>query len=346
MKFSRVAIESTSWVKPPVEVTSAAIEARLAPAYERLSLPAGRLELMTGIAARHFWERPVEASYASAEAGKLVLEKSRIPREALGVLMHCGVCRDRMEPATASYVHARLGLSGRTQILDVSNACLGFLNGMMLAASLIESGQVKSALLVTGEDGLPLLERTIAQFLDPSQTRKTVKSLFANLTIGAGAAAMVLCEASLAPEAPRLCAAVCRTDSSANRLCQGGAAGGGLEMATDSEALLEAGLAVARDAWGDFLSETGWTRESLTGVVCHQVGRVHQRRLLEDLGLSEALDHPTYSFMGNTGSAALPSALAAALEDGFLSGGGRAALLGIGSGLSSIMAAVERSPRE
>jgi len=342
VRFSRVAIESMAWVRPPVEVTSAAIEARLAPAYERLSLPAGRLELMTGIVARHFWEKPVAASFASAEAGRAVLSKTRVARDDIGILMHCGVCRDRMEPATASYVHALLDLSERTQILDVSNACLGFLNGMILAAGLIESGQIKSALIVTGEDGLPLLERTIEQFLDPAQTRKSVKSLFANLTIGAGAAAAVLCDASLAPGSPRLTAAVCCTDTSANTLCQGGAAGSGLEMATDSEALLEAGLVVAKRAWGAFLDESGVKPDDLSGVVCHQVGRVHQRRLLDSLGIPEALDHPTYPFMGNTGSAALPSALAAAFDDGLLDRGGRAALLGIGSGLSSIMAAVER----
>jgi acyl-CoA:acyl-CoA alkyltransferase len=342
MKFSRVAVESISWVKPPVEVTSAEIEARLAPAYERLSLPAGRLELMTGIKARHFWEKPVEASFASAEAGRKVLAKTRIPREKLGLLLHCAVCRDRMEPATASYVHSLLGLSGGTQIFDVSNACLGFMNGMILAAGLIESGQIESALIVTGEDGLPLLERTIERFLEPSQTRKSVKSLFANLTIGAGAAAAVLCDARLAPEAPRLSAAVCRTDTGANKLCQGGAADGGIEMATDSEALLEAGITLAKTAWDEFLPETGWKRGDITGVVCHQVGRAHQRRLLESLGLSEELDHPTYPFMGNTGSAALPSALAAALDAGFLAQGGRTALLGIGSGLSSIMAALEK----
>lgn len=341
MRFSRVRIESIAWVKPPVEVTSAAIEARLAPAYERLHMPSGRLELMTGIQARHFWPQPVPASQASAEAGEKVLAKSRIDRSRIDLLMHCGVSRDRMEPATASYVHALLGLGSHAQILDVSNACLGFLNGMMLAAGLIESGQIASALVTTGEDGLPLLENTIRQFLGPDETRQTVKRLFANLTIGAGAAAAVLCDASLAPDGMKLLGGVVATDTAANRLCQGGAAAGGLEMATDSEALLEAGLKVAGSAWERFCSELGWTAATPERVVCHQVGRAHQRRLLEQLGIDEAKDYPTYPFMGNTGSAAVPTALAAALEAGAIRKGDRVAILGIGSGLSSIMAGVE-----
>ena len=59
------------------------------------------------------------------------------------------------------------------------------------------------------------------------------------------------------------------------------------------------------------------------------------------LGIDEALDFPTYPFMGNTGSAAVPSALAAAIEAGAVKKGGKVAVLGIGSGLSSIMAGVE-----
>lgn len=341
MRFSHVRIESIAWVKPPVEVTSDAIEARLAPAYERLHMPAGRLELMTGIKARHFWGRPVPASQASAEAGEKVLAKTRIPKDRIGLLMHCGVCRDRMEPATASYVHSLLGLGPNTQILDVSNACLGFLNGMMLAAGLIESGQIECALIVTGEDGLPLLENTIAQFLRPEETRQSVKRLFANLTIGAGAAAAVLCDESLAPDGMKLLGAVVETDTSANNLCQGGSAVGGLEMATDSEALLEAGMKVAANAWERFKAEMDWTAATPERVVCHQVGRAHQKRLLEQLGIDEKKDFPTYPFMGNTGSAAVPTALAAALEAGAIKKGDRVAVLGIGSGLSSIMAGIE-----
>jgi acyl-CoA:acyl-CoA alkyltransferase len=341
MKFSRVCIESIAWIKPPVEITSDEIENRLSPAYERLHLPKGRIELMTGIKARHFWERPVSASFASAQAGEKVLAQSRINRDKIEFIAHCGVCRDRMEPATASYVHSALKLSSSTQILDISNACLGFLNGMILAAGLVESGQIKCALVTTGEDGLPLLNRTIEQFLDPAQTRQSVKRLFANLTIGAGAAAAIICDEALSPDAMKLVGAVVETDTSANHLCQGGAAYGGLEMVTDSEALLEAGLKVAGRAWNSFTNELGWKSGALSRVVCHQVGRAHQRRLLEDLGIDESLDFPTYPFMGNTGSAAVPSALAAAIEAGAVKKGDKVAVLGIGSGLSSIMAGVE-----
>ena len=102
---------------------------------------------MTGIRERRFWPSNTSASYASAEAGEAVLAKSSFDRDQIDLLVHAAVCRDRFEPATAAYVHGLLKLSGKTQIFDVSNACLGFLNAMVVTGCMIESGQIERALI-------------------------------------------------------------------------------------------------------------------------------------------------------------------------------------------------------
>ncbi|MDP0499151.1 MAG: 3-oxoacyl-ACP synthase III [Verrucomicrobiota bacterium JB022] len=338
MRFQHVRIEATGYIVPPQPVSSAEIEARLAPVYQRLKLPEGRLELMTGIETRHFWPHPIRPSEASAQAGALALERSRFGKDEIDLLVHCGVCRDRLEPATAAYVHGLLGLGSRTQIFDLSNACLGFVNAMTMAAAMIESGAIRRALLVSGENGRPLLERTIQTLLERPLSRREIKPYFANLTIGAGAVAMVLCHADEAPaNAPALLGGVVETDSSANELCQGDTAGDALEMLTEAEQLLEAGLKVAGRTWERFQEAFGWGHAEVDHVICHQVGRTHQRRLLESLGLPLEKDFPTYPYMGNVGSVSLPFSLAKAMEAGVLTSGDRVALLGIGSGLSSAM---------
>jgi acyl-CoA:acyl-CoA alkyltransferase len=342
MRFNHVRLAAHGYVIPPQAVTSAEIEERLAPLYARLRLPAGRLELMTGIRERHFWPDNKLPSAASAEAGGRALEAwGGDPRE-IELVAHCGVCRDRLEPATAAYVHGLLGLSGACQILDISNACLGFLNGFALVGGMIESGQIRRALLVSGENGWPLLERTLRTLLEGDFDRRAIKPYFANLTIGAGAVAWVLTHADEAPpDAPRLVGGVVETDSSANELCQGDTAGGyELEMLTEAEALLAAGLAVADRAWERFQAHLGWGPAEIDRTVCHQVGRAHQRQLIERLGLDPARDFTTYQFLGNVGSVSLPLTLARAIEEGALGSGQRAALLGIGSGLSCMMMGV------
>ena len=76
MNFKNVSIESIAYSLPDEVWTSADVEVKLAPVYERLSLPKGRLELMTGIRERRFWPPNTTASYASAQAGEEVLAKS------------------------------------------------------------------------------------------------------------------------------------------------------------------------------------------------------------------------------------------------------------------------------
>src|SRR4051812_49708253 len=103
MRFSNVCIEALTAVLPEEILTSAAIEERLRPLYERLKLPAGRLELMTGIRERRMWPAGTRASDASAAAGKAVLAKSGLKPEAVELFIHAAVSRDMLEPATASF---------------------------------------------------------------------------------------------------------------------------------------------------------------------------------------------------------------------------------------------------
>ena len=63
--------------------------------------------------------------------------------------------------------------------------------------------------------------------------------------------------------------------------------------------------------------------------------------MLQSLQLDPQRDFCTYPWLGNTGSVALPITLAIAQEQQFLRPGERVALLGIGSGINCIMAAVE-----
>jgi len=338
---SQLAIETLAYAEPPEVWSSDEIEARLAPLYERLKLPAGRLELMTGIRERRFWPVNHPPSAASAEAGQKALAQSKFEADDIDVLIHCAVCRDRLEPATASAVHAMLGLSRQCQLFDLSNACLGFINGLLVASSLIQSGQARRVLLVSGENGRPLIERTIRLLLDGEHTRQSVKPYFANLTIGAGAVAAVVCAPVETPKSPRVIASAVGTDSSANELCQGDSAGGELDMQTDSEALLEAGVGLAKQTWADFSAHTGWDAQTPDRIICHQVGRRHQRALFEAIGLPLDKDFSTFEHWGNVGSVSLPLTLAKAREAGALPSGSKAALLGIGSGLVCAMLALE-----
>jgi acyl-CoA:acyl-CoA alkyltransferase len=340
MKFENVCIESLAVALPPEVWSSAQIEERLRPMYERLKLPVGRLELMTGIRERRMWPEGTRPSDASAAAGRAVLGESSLGAEQIELFIHAAVSRDMLEPATASFAHRKIGLSASAQIFDVSNACLGFLNSLTIAAGLIESGQIRCAMVVAGENGRPLVEQTLRTLVERPLTRNEIKPYFANLTIGSGAVAAIVCPRSLAPHrGHRLLGGVARAATQHSDLCQGDTYGAeSLAMQTDSEQLLLAGVALARDTWTDFTGEQG---ADFDRFICHQVGSAHRRKLYETLGLELAKDFSTFETLGNTGSVALPATLALAAKAGAVGPGDRVGLLGIGSGLNCLMLALE-----
>ncbi len=343
MRYTRVCLHEFGYELPPNRVTSADIESRLAPVYERLRLPPGRLELMTGIRSRRFWDPATRPSRGAALAGSKALAASGVDPGHLGCLIFTSVSRDMMEPATAAFVHRELGLPRRCQLFDLSNACLGFLNGMIMLANMIELGQVEAGLVVAGETAEDLVESTIRHMLtDTSLTRRSIKPLFASLTIGSGAVALVMGSRELRDTGHYLVAAACRANTDHNDLCQGGQnAEQGTLMSTDSELLLDKGVETAAGCWRDFRQELPWQAGDTDRFFCHQVGRAHARRLFSTLGLDPERNFETLPELGNVGSVSAPVTMALGIEQGALLPGQRAALLGIGSGINSLMMGVQ-----
>ncbi len=347
MIYSRVRIDNFSCLMPEEIISSAQIEETLAPLYERLKLPAGRLELMTGIRERRAWTRGTLPSEAAVLAGEKALAASSVPRSKIGALMMCSVCRDCLEPATATIVHSRLGLPDDCVIFDISNACLGLLSGMITAANMIELGQIDSALLVAGENGRPLLEATIDKMLnDASLTRQTVKPLFASLTIGSGAAAVLMTSDRILPDGHRFIGGATLSDTAGNELCRGNSDRGMDESAapimnTDSEVLMKRGVALASGTWKKFKAELSMDEKDFDVICTHQVGVAHRKLLYESLGLDLAKDFSTFERYGNVGSVSCIATAAEAAEQNFLKKGQTLAILGIGSGINCTMLGVE-----
>jgi len=344
MLFQDVRIAASAYELPGQVVTSAELEERLAPTYRRLGLSSGRLELMTGIRERRFWPQETRPSQAAAAAGETALQASGLDRAQIGSLIHASVCRDYLEPATASLVHHRLGLREECMAWDLSNACLGFVNAMAAVGAMIERGSIRAALVVAAEDGRPLVEATIeALNARVESAKRDLKLAFASLTIGSGAAAAVLTSSELAPEAPRLIAATSGAATRHHVLCHGDHASGhrGPLMTTDSEAMLHAGNELLERTWARFLAEVGWRVADVDRVVTHQVGVQHRRLVLSTLGIPLERDFPTVETCGNVGSVSLPLTFTRAREAGFLAPGQRVALLGIGSGLQCQILGVE-----
>jgi 3-oxoacyl-[acyl-carrier-protein] synthase III len=354
MRYRNVCLESIAYTLPDEIVTSEQLETMLAPVYRRLRLPEGRLELMTGIAQRRFWPRWTLPSTVSARTAEKAIRLAGLDKASIGALIHGSVCRDYLEPATAANVHRLLELSPACLVQDVSNACLGLLNGIVQVANMIELGQIRAGIVVGTESSRTLVENTVRRLNeDTSLSRKSVKRAVASLTIGSGSAAVVLVDRHLSRTGNRLLGAVAHANTDYCGLCHSerdASIGGDVLplMWTDSEALMREGVQTAREGFVRFLDRVGWDADDIDKTFCHQVGRAHHKLLFESLGMSRAGDYSTFEFLGNTGSVALPITAAMGIENGHLEKGDRLALFGIGSGINVMMMGVDwqRAPLE
>jgi len=336
MRFGQVSILSVAHIDAPHRVTSADMTAQLAPTLQRFGMRPDLLEVASGIVARRYWDPGFQPSQAATLAAEKAIEQAGIQRSRIGVIINTSVCRDFIEPSTASLVHGNLGLPPSCLNFDLGNACLAFLNGMEVAGQLIESGQIDYGLVVDGESARFVQEATIARLLDPATTEQEFRDQFATLTLGSGAAAMVLARSDLAPEGHRFVGSVSVAATQHNQLCRGQLD----KMITDGKTLLFAGLELAGQTWQLAQKELGWEADLLDECILHQVSGTHTASLCKTLGLDVRKVLTIFAEYGNIGPASVPIVLSKAAEAGRLSKGNRVALMGIGSGLNCAMAEV------
>ena len=337
MLYQNVSIDCVAHVDAPVRLSSAEIVRRLRPATERLGIRADvLLEDVVGVRERRLWDGGTRVSDAAAMAAQRVLAASAVPPGRIGVLINTSVCRDYLEPSTASVVHGHLGLPDTCENFDVGNACLAFLTGMDIAARMIEHGDIDYALVVDGESSNEVTDRTIERLNSPDTTAEQFRRELASLTLGSAAAAMVLGRGERLPDGHRYRGSVSLAATGFSHLCRGTMD----RMVTDSAALLDEGLKLAADTFRLAGRRLGWIGPELDEFAVHQVSRVHTNGLVDALGIDPTRVLALYPEYGNIGPASVPVVLSKLAETGRLRGGTRVALMGIGSGLNCAMAEV------
>ncbi|WP_407342452.1 3-oxoacyl-ACP synthase III [Pengzhenrongella phosphoraccumulans] len=329
LKHAGTALLAITALEAPVVVPSTWFDEQLEASLRRLRLPRGLLQRVAGVHERRWWDAETSFDDAAIAAGAKALAEAGVDAGDVGLLINTSVTRAHLEPSVASKVHDGLSLSSAALNFDLTNACLGFVNGLTLAAGLIDSGAIRYALIVDGEDARPTQEATLTRLARPEATRQDFLDAFATLTLGSGAAAAVLGPAADHPGGHRLLGGVSRAATQHHDLCVGGFDG----MRTDPTGLLSGGLELVTAAWREAQVEWDWA--DMDRYVMHQVSRVHVDAIVEALGIDGARVPRTFPTFGNIGPASLPVTLAG--EVGSLAAGDRVLCMGVGSGLNTAM---------
>jgi 3-oxoacyl-[acyl-carrier-protein] synthase-3 len=342
MKYTRACVDSIGYELAPVVVTSRELEQRIAPVYQELHLTEGQLEALTGIEERRWWEPGTPVSRGAVAAARKALAASNVDPGQVDAVIYAGVCRENFEPATACAVAAELGVSPRAAVYDLSNACLGVMNGVVDLANRIELGQIRAGLVVACESAREINDIMIERMLADRSMEMFTQSL-STLTGGSAAAAVLVTDGSFSSgQRRRLLGGAQESDPRFHLLCRWGLEARIPErlqqfMSTDSTGVLKHGVDLGLRTWRSFLGRVGWAREHVDRIICHQVGVGHREQILRAIGISEDRDFNTYRWLGNMGTVSLPVTAAMAEEQGFLKPGDRVGFLGIGSGLNCLM---------
>ena len=110
-----------------------------------------RQKKMIGYGRRYIADdRTTVTDLACDAAGKLMAELSLKP-EAIGMLIFVNQKPDYPEPCDANIAHGRLNLVKTTPAIHISLGCSGYVYALMTAHAMIESGAVKSCLVLAGD---------------------------------------------------------------------------------------------------------------------------------------------------------------------------------------------------
>ena len=332
-RLDNCSLLSVSVVEAPEVVTSDYLDELLQPAYAKTGVPAGQITRLAGVKSRRWYPKDEDFTDGAVEAGRRAIADSGVDAQRIGVVINASVTRPHLEPGISAKVHHELGLPRNCMAFDVTNACLGVVNSMQIAGTMIDSGQIDYALVVASEGSRQMQESSIHRLTTNGATKQDVKEAFATMTLGSGAVGLVLGRSDRHPEGHRIKGGVTRAGTEHHELCIGGMDG----MRTESTKLFVEGLSLATDAWADALSEWDW--KEMDWYVAHQTSTGHIASLCKALDLPPAKFPMTVQEYGNIGPVALPFTLG--LHQHRFDKGARVLLMGIGSGLNTSYTEVE-----
>jgi len=108
------------------------------------------IQTRTGIKQRHMAAPDQSTSDMATEAAKRALKAAGLEAKDLDLIIVATITPDMPTPATACFVQSKLGAS-QAAAFDLSAACSGFVYGLTLAKTLVESGAFKHILLIGAE---------------------------------------------------------------------------------------------------------------------------------------------------------------------------------------------------
>ncbi len=110
-----------------------------------------RLEKRTGVMRRYVAAEDETALDFAVRACERLAAQERLSPEEIDAVIFCTQSPDYIMPPNSCLLHGKLGLKTEAMAFDITLACSGYIYGLQLASSLIESGAASRILLATSD---------------------------------------------------------------------------------------------------------------------------------------------------------------------------------------------------
>jgi 3-oxoacyl-[acyl-carrier-protein] synthase III len=291
----------------------------------KFGVPETFLSRASGIKSRRFSDNSESFSDLAVAASKEAIVDAEIDPLDIDMILFCGIDRDCPEPSTAHLVQKEIGAMN-ADCLDISNACLGILNGLSVANSYIGVGSAENILICTGEKP-SLVTLDIIRQLKAATDKKTFRKLLGALTVGDAGGAFVVTKKHTESGCEYLSF---KSEGRYADLCYYKHTPHGIEF----EMLMEAISGKMVDLHEHEIKRTyrqlNWQPDSVRKLYCHQVGSGPHTKMAS-IAEQPLIKAPiTYAEYGNLTSATFPVNMSLNRPVK----GDKVLLLGAGSGLS------------
>ena len=288
----------------------------------------------TGIQSRHVTTENETAADLAVVAAQKLIEKNIVPKDDIDFILCVTQSPDYKLPTTACTIQDRLGLQKRCGAFDINLGCSGYIYGLAVAKSLVETGIANNVLLITAE--------TYSKHINPLD--KSTRTIF-----GDGAAATLIGHGGMEIGSFDL-----GTDGSgkdfliiptggARKACTPETA---VEKETEGNVRSEDNLFMSGADIFEFtirevpasvkriMKKEGLKKDDIGLYVFHQANQFMLDFLVKLMKVDKQKFYMNFADTGNTVSASIPIAFKRALDEGVIKPNQTIVLCGFGVGLS------------
>lgn len=241
-------------------------------------------------------------------ATEKILQKLKIKREGIDVVIFVTQTPDYGVPNNATIIQDKLGLEKGTMCFDVPLGCSGYVYGLSIMSSILESGQLKTGLLLVGDtltkQANPMDKSTYPLFGDAGSatiiqyTNNALKSCYRLWTDGGGFDKIIIPDGGYRNRVNEKSFSIHKDENGNQRRA--------IDTFMDGSEVFNFTISIVPDLIKKFIAENQAERDDYDYLIMHQANKFINETVRRKLNFSEEKTLYSIEKYGNTSSTTIP----------------------------------------